>query len=314
MTAQVWIDQTRDMLLSGYVEELDLVIAPAITDGTSTTLSVQGLANGIAKGVVIEVGSELMYVTAVSGGSVSVIRGYAGSTASSTGHAVDSLVRVSPKFPTHRIIQALNDDLADLSTPEQGLFQMKTTSFTYNAGVDGYNLTGLSNESVQSIYSVTYADAGSEASEPEVMNWRLKRNRDTASFSSGMALILYTGAWPGQKVTVSYKSPLASITDASTARSATGLQSTAYDLPPLGAAMALMTTTPIRREFLDAEGTSRIADEVPAGAISASFRDLMGRRRARVQAESARLASMYPQIWQRSSTVRPTSQWSGYSS
>ena len=50
MTAQVWIDQTRDMLLSGYVEELDLVIAPAITDGTSTTLSVQGLANGIAKG------------------------------------------------------------------------------------------------------------------------------------------------------------------------------------------------------------------------------------------------------------------------
>ncbi len=41
-----------------------------------------------------------------------------------------------------------------------------------------------------------------------------------------------------------------------------------------------MTTTPIRREFLDAEGTSRLAEEVPAGAISASFRDLMGRRRA----------------------------------
>ena len=314
MTAQVWIDQTRDMLLSGYVEELDLVIAPAITDATSTTLSVQGLANGIAKGVVIEVGSELMYVTAVSGGSVSVIRGYAGSTASSTGHAVDSVVRVSPKFPTYRIIQSLNDDLADLSAPGQGLFQMKTTSFTYNAGVDGYNLTGLTSAEIDSIYSVTYADAGSEASEPDVSSWKLKRNRDTSAFASGLALVLYTGAWPGQKITVSYKAPFTSITDASTARSSVGLATTAYDLPPLGAAMALMTTTPIRREFLDAEGTSRMADEVPPGAISASFRDLMGRRRARVEAEASRLASQYPQMWTRNSAVRPTAQWSGYSS
>ena len=161
---------------------------------------------------------------------------------------------------------------------------------------------------------MTYADAGSAASEPEVSSWRLRRNRDTSSFSSGLALILYSGAWPGQTVTVSYKAPFTSITNAATARSATGLAATAYDLPPLGAAMALMTTTPIRREFLDAQGTSRMADEVPPGAISASFRDLMGRRRARVEAEAARLVSQYPQVWTRSSGMRPSNQWSGYSS
>jgi hypothetical protein len=312
MTAQIWIDSTRDMLLSGYVEELDLVTTAPTPATTGTTLVVQGIASSIVKGVVIEVNAELMYVTSVTSTTISVMRGYAGSTAAT--HTAGDVVRVSPKFPTHRIISSLNDDLADLSAPGQGLFQMKTTSFTYNAGVDGYDLTGLTSAEIDSIYSVTYADIGTEAAEPDVSSWRLRRNRDTASFSSGLALILYTGAWPGQKITVMYKSPFTSITDGTTARSAVGLATTAYDLPPLGAAMALMTTTPIRREFLDAEGTSRMADEVPPGAISASFRDLMGRRRARVEAEASRLVSQYPQLWTRNSAMRPTAQWSGFTS
>ena len=309
-TAQVWIDSTRDMLLSSYVEELDVLTA-AVTDTTVQTLTIQGTSSSIAKGVVFEVGTEMFYCTSVAGNTINVFRGYGGSTA--TTHADGDFLRVSPKFPTYRIIGSINDDLSDLSSPDNGLFQMKTTSFTYDGGVDGYNLAGLTSAEINSIYMVTYADVGSEATEPQVLSWTLRRNRDTATFPSGLALVLYTGAWPGQKVTVMYKSTLTPIVDGSTLLSTVGLETTAYDLPPLGAGMALMTTTPIRREFLDAEGTSRLAEEVPAGAISASFRDLMGRRRARVQAESARLISRYPQIWSRNSSVRPTSQWSGYS-
>ena len=310
MTAQIWIDSTRDMLLSGYVEELDIITGNVLVGDSE--IIVQGYASSIVKGVVIEINAELMYVLQVASTTISVLRGYGGSTAAA--HTENDIVRVSPKFPTHRIISSLNDDLADLSAPGQGLFQMKTTSFTYNAGVDGYDLTGLTSAEIDSIYSVTYADIGTEAAEPDVSSWRLRRNRDTASFSSGLALILYTGAWPGQKITVMYKSPFTSITDGTTARSTVGLATTAYDLPPLGAAMALMTTTPIRREFLDAQGTSRMADEVPPGAISASFRDLMGRRRARVEAEASRLVSQYPQLWTRNSAMRPTAQWSGFTS
>ena len=218
-------------------------------------------------------------------------------------------MRVSPKFPTHRIIDGLNHDLRDLSAPNSGLFQMKTTSFTYNAAIDGYDLAGLTSEEVQSIFSVTYALVGDEAREPEVISWKLRRNRDTASFSSCLALVLYGTAWPGKKVTVSYKAPFTSITNSSTALSTVGIPTTAYDLPPLGAAMALMTTRPIRREFLDAEGTSRLASEVPPGAISASFRDLMGRRQSRLQAESARLAAMYPQNLKENSITHPVGNW-----
>jgi len=301
MTAQGWIDQTRDMLLSGYVEEL-LQLASGV-DSSVTTLPVTGAANsGIVAGVVIEIDTEAMYVTAVSGTDVSVIRGYGGS--SPAVHTASDIVRISPKFPAYRIMDALNDDLRDLSTPDNGIFQMKTTSFTYNASQDGYNLSGLTNETVQSIYSVTYADPiPVEAREPEINSWKLKRNRDTTAFDSGMALVLYGPGWPGKKVTVSYKSPLTLVTSTSDAKSATGLQSTAYDLPPLGAALALMSTAPIRREFLDAQGMPRRAEEVPPGAISASLRDLRVRRETRLASEASRLASMYPHNWQRNASA-----------
>ena len=107
MTAQTWIDETRDMLLSGYVEEL-LVSAHEVTNATGTAFTISEAANsGIVKGIIIEINEELMYVTSVDGTTVNVIRGYGGSTASSTGHAVDSIVRVSPKFPTHELLMGL---------------------------------------------------------------------------------------------------------------------------------------------------------------------------------------------------------------
>jgi len=304
MTAQIWIDETRDMLLSGYVEDLDIITGDVGVADSS--IIVQGISASIVKGVVIELNAELMYVISVVSTTISVLRGYAGSTAAT--HTTSDIVRVSPKFPTHRIISSLNDDLSDISSPAHGMFQMRTTTFTYNGGVAGYNLD-TSGSVVDSIYEVTHAAVGVLANEPEIISWRLKRDRDTGSFASGNALILYDGAIPGRTVRVLYKSALTPITDGTTERSATGLPTTAYDLPPLGAAMALMTTRPIRREFLDAQGTSRMGEEVPPGAISASFRDLMGRRKARLEAETARLTAQYPQQWPRHSSVR-SHQWS----
>ena len=290
-TAQVWIDQTRNMLLSGYVEELLTLTTPPTTI-TDPQMTITGAStSGIVQGSIIEIDSELLYVTTTPTNTlVNTIRGYAGTTPAV--HLNNAIVRMSPKFPTHRIIESINDDLRDLSAPDSG-------------AVDGYNMlapdgtTLLTNEEVQSIYMVTFADVGIAATEPDVASWRLKRNRNTATFSSGLALILYGIAVPGRLITVNYKSPFIPITGALTLQADTGLQKTAYDLVPLGAAMALMTTTPIRREFLDAQGSSRRAEEVPPGAIAASFRDLMGRRRARLAAESSRLAAMYPQMYKR---------------
>lgn len=292
-TTQGWIDQTRDMLLSGYVEEL-LELETEV-DTAATTLTVTGANNsGIVVGVIIEIGLEAMYVSSVTGSQVSVFRGYGGSEPEA--HAVKSLVRVSPKFPSYRIFDALNDDLRDLSSPDNGIFQIKQFTTVYNVAKQGYNLKDLTNEEVQSIYSITYADPiVVEAREPAIRKWQLKRDRTTDTFSSGMALVLFEPAYPGKTLNVSYKSPLTPTTSTAFAKADTGLQSTAFDLPPLGAALTLMVTTPIRREFIDAQGSSRRAEEVPPGAISASMRDLRLHRELRLNAEAARLAAMYPQ-------------------
>ena len=298
-TAEAWVDETRDLLLSGYVEELLVMGASASNSDTQLTIT-EASDSGIVPGIIIEVDFEAMYVTKVTGTTVDVIRGYGNSEA--VAHDNLSIVRVSPKFPTYRILEALNNDIRDLSAPDNGIFQIKTFTTTYNASKQGYDLTedgvSLTNEAVQSIYAVSYTDPITvEAREPEIRKWALKRDRISTSFASGMALVLYEAAFPGKKINVSYKSPLTFITGAASSfnKSSTGLQATAYDLPPLGAALSLMTTAPIRREFLDAQGSSRRAEEVPPGAISASMRDLRARRDMRVAAEAARLATMYPQ-------------------
>ena len=136
MSTQIWVDEVRDMLLSGYVEDLDIITGNVLVGDSQ--IFVQGYASSIVKGVVIEVNAELMYVLQVTSTTIDVLRGYGGSTAAA--HTANDIVRVSPKFPTHRIVSSINDDLADISSPAHGMFQIRTTTFTYNGGVAGYDL------------------------------------------------------------------------------------------------------------------------------------------------------------------------------
>jgi hypothetical protein len=311
MTAQTWIDQTRDLLLTDYVEEL-ATLAAAL-DATETVVSFalpSSTPAGVVAGATIEVGTELMYVFSVASGAATVQRGYKGSEAST--HSIGDLVTVNPKFPAYQVLDALNHELRDLSSPQSGLFQIKTVDLTFNSSQDGYDLTGVTDD-VLSIYQVTYSDPGAENSEPVIEDYSFRRNRDTSSFASGYALIIHGDAWPGQGVRVQYKTGFDSLADSTSALSTTGLHTEAYDLPSLGAAVRLMSSRAIRREFLDEQGISREVQEVPPGAISASMRDLKELYDDRLNAEVARLHSKYPVFWMRSAAGKTqTNLYRGY--
>ena len=308
MTAQTWIDETKNLLLTDYVEECDTLGTNLNT--TETTVNFTHDTPGIVPGAIIEIGTELMYVFTVNASTndATVRRGFRGTTAAS--HTALDLVTVNPKFPAQLVLNAINDELADLSSPQNGLFQMKTVEFTYNIAQDGYNLTGVTDD-ILTIYQVTYTDDGSEDTEPVLPAWSLRRDRNTASFASGYALILHDDANSGQKVRVQYKTGFTALAATSTALSTVGLHSSAYDLPSLGAALRLMSTRPVRREFIDEQGSSRRAEEVPAGAISASMRDLRALRETRINAEAARLDQQYPTYWMRSGTKTQNSFYRG---
>ncbi len=292
MTAQTWIDRTRDLLLSGTVESLNRLDGAISAAGTAT-FAVEFAPGTITAGSIIEIGTELMYVTSVSGQNVTVMRGYASSTAASS-HADDSIIRSNPQYPAHMILDALNDDLNDLSA--KGLYQVKVATFTYSAATQGYNLAS----DVLAVHRVTFTDESANKSEPEVRRWSLRRNRDTSTFASGVALVLADTPTSGQAVRVEYKAPFATLSAVTTALTDTGLHTEAYDLPAIGAAMVLMTFKPIARESITMQAPIRRSEEVPSGAISASIRDLRFRRQERIEAEKARLSQLYPTQWLRS--------------
>ena len=292
MTAQTWIDRTRDLLLSGTVESLNRLDG-AISAADTATFAVEFSTGPITAGSIIEIGTELMYVTSVSGQNVTVMRGYASSAAADS-HIDDSIIRSNPQYPAHMILDALNDDLNDLSA--KGLYQVKTATFTYSAATQGYNLAS----DVLAVHRVTFTDESSDKSEPEVRRWSLRRNRDTSTFASGVALVLADTPTSGQTVRVEYKAPFATLSATTTALTDTGLHTEAYDLPPVGAAMVLMTFKPIARESITTQAPIRRSEEVPPGAISASIRDLRFRRQERIEAEKARLSQLYPTQWLRS--------------
>lgn len=310
MTAQSWIDETRDLLLTDYVEEQATLAGSLDASATLVSFALpSAVVPGVVPGATIEIGTELMYVFAVSAaGAATVRRGYKGSEAAA--HSAGDLVTVNPKFPAYQILDALNHELRDLSSPQHGLFQVKTVEVTFNAAQDGYDLTGVTDD-ILSVYQVTYSDPGAEASEPAITEFALRRNRNTSSFASGYGLILYSDAWPGETVRVLYKTGFTALTDSTTALSATGLHPEAYDLPVVGAALRLMSSRPIRREFLDEQGSSRRSEEVPAGAVSASMRDLRALRLERINAEATRLHGQYPTIWTRSGGRTQTSIYRG---
>ena len=308
MTAQTWIDETKNLLLTDYVEEYD-TLGTTLND-SETTVNFTHDTAGIVAGSIIEIGTELMYVFSmnVSTNNATVQRGFRGTTAAS--HSSGDLITVNPKFPAQLVLNAVNDELADLSSPQNGLYQMKTVEFTYNVAQDGYNLTDVTDD-ILSVYQVTYTDLGSENTEPVLPAWTLRRDRNTSSFASGYALVLHDDASSGQAVRVQYKTGFTVLAATSTALSTVGLHASAYDLPSLGAALRLMSTRPVRREFIDEQGSSRRADEVPAGAISASMRDLRALRDNRINAEAARLDQKYPLFWTRSGGKTQNSVYRG---
>ena len=140
-TAGQLIDRVVGELLAGTVEERNKIASPV--GASDTTLTVTYPVGGLREGTVFEVGTEQMYIWTANSSSktLTVERGFNGTTA--TTHDVGAITTVSPRFPRARVLDQLNADLADLSSPLNGLFQMKTVDISYNGSDRMVNLTGV---------------------------------------------------------------------------------------------------------------------------------------------------------------------------
>lgn len=289
--ASEWVEEARRHILGGYREELNRLDGAITNSQTSLTLKYDPVE--VAAGTVLSIDLERIRVWERSGKSLTVVeRGVDGTTQAS--HSDLAVIRVGSRFDDFAVLDAINDDLDDLSAPNNGLFKVATVDLTSSSSRRGYDLTGVSNMIGEPL-DVRWSLSGSTHHWPELRLWRYKSNLPTSDFPSGRALFLDQGVESGRTIRVFYRQPFTRLAALNTDVSTSGLPSTAYDLPPLGAAMRLVAFGEARRSFLDAQGDSRRAEEVPPGSITASSRGLAAVRQQRIEAERSRLYVEYPQ-------------------
>lgn len=293
-TADVIAECRNDYLMTG-ARDARNQLGAGVGDTTSTGFTFGYDLGPIDVGAKVCVDLEDCYVWAAVPGSktATVSRGDFGSTAST--HALGATVLVNPIVSDAQILRQVNSELQSLSSPANGLFQMKTVDVTYNASIDGYDLAGVTD--VISVYGLRYAEIGSQREYPwiDLGQWEHARSLDTTVFASGQAIFVRGHVDPGRKMRVWYKAPftpLATMTDDVT--TVTGLHAEAHDILPLGVAVILTAGREIRRNFTENQGDTRRAAEVPAGANLGANRGLMQQHAIRVREEAARLNALYP--------------------
>jgi hypothetical protein len=287
-TAGALINRVSRQLLSGTIEERNKLATTVTSSDTSIVMSYD-LA-GLRAGSVFEIDSELMYIWVAESGSktLTVERGYLGTTAAA--HTAGALAILNPRFPQQQLLDSFNQELDDLSSPSNGLFQVVTASVDYNGADRQVNLTSAT--TIIDLIDVRLRYLASDY--PVLRGVRLSRDLPTSDFASGFALTFDEVSMAGT-LRVRYKAPFVrASTTSSDIQSVCLMPINMEDIVEMGVMARMLAVREIKRNFIESQGDTRRSDEVPAGSISNSVTNILRIRRDRIIAEASKLARQYP--------------------
>ena len=287
-TASALLDRVNRQLLSGTVEERNKLATTVTSSDTSFVMSYD--LGGLRAGTVFEIDSELVYVWEATSGTkaVTVERGYMGTTAAA--HTAGAIVTLNPRFPKAQMLEALNQDIDDLSSPLNGLFRIVSVDLDYNGSDRQIDITGAT--SVLDLIDVRLRYLDSDY--PVIRMTRLQRDLPTSDFPSGYAIVFDESVMAGS-LRVRYKAPFTRVSSVSDSiQSVANVPVTMEDILELGVMSRMLSMREVKRNFIESQGDTRRSDEVPAGAMRDSFSNILRLRRDRIIAEAAKLARQYP--------------------
>ena len=287
-TAGALINRVSRQLLSGTIEERNKLAGNITSTDTSIALLYDLVS--LRAGNVFEIDSELFYIWEANAGTktLTVERGYLGTTAAA--HTIGALVSMNPRFPKQQLLDALNQDIDDLSSPLNGLFRVVSTTLDYNGSDRQVNLTGAT--SVIDLIDVRLRYLSSDY--PVMRRVRLSRGLPTSDFASGYAITFDEFSMAGT-LTVRYKAPFARATSVtSDIQSVCLIPETMEDILEYGVMSRMLATREVKRNFIESQGDTRRSEEVPSGAMSGSVANILRIRRDRIISEAAKLSRQYP--------------------
>lgn len=235
-----------------------------------------------------------VWVTDPSTKTVTVERGDGESVAAA--HTAGAVIQVNPEVSRFDVVQAVNEEIAELSSPARGLYQMLAIDLTYSAAVQGYDLAAVASTFLE-VYELRFKQTGSSKYWPNINDFDVSRSMATSEFASGSAIFLFAGGQSGQPIRVRYKAKftqLGTTDETQVVETVTGLSESGVNILPYGAAARLAAGRPYRRAAMDAQGDSRRAEEVSTNDSIVSVSGLLRQRDLAVAAEAARLAKQYP--------------------
>ena len=283
-------------LLAPYQRDIAIVLSSNYTAGGASLSYTDGTginAQSILPGCILSIDLELFYVLAApSGGTISVAPGYYGSTQAN--HTANALIYINRKFTNFETFQQINHVLDELGG--EGLYNLGTIEFVYNAVQQAYDLTDINTGAITgyiegvSLRYRTPLPSRKYGTIPS-MKWEVLPNMsDDANFPSGYCLILNDGGWPGQNMLFNFKQSFPHFVNwTDSAQTVALLPATANDLPPMGAMIRMVAPREVQRNQTQVQPDSRLAPEVPPGAVAASTNAVRANYQMRISEEKARL-------------------------
>lgn len=291
------IEKVLDYFLSGQKEEKNKLAATA--GAGATTISFQYELGAIRSGSEVEAGLEVYYVWEVdqAGKSATVEPGQRATITAI--HSTGTICRVNPKLTKRAIFDALNAEIRALSAPGSGLFCPMGLEFSYSSPISSYDLEDTGD--ILDVLSVTQEEIGATGDWHHIDGWRLDRKANSTDFPSGNALYLPAG-FPGRTVRVVYAAPFAAIDsindnlylDSEGNPKAGGIPPSMHDILVYGTLMRLGPVREIKRNFTEAQGDARRAQEVPPGSVANSYAEVRRIYNRRVNEEVGRLSRLFP--------------------
>ena len=279
--------------LQGYSLRQDRITWVATAGGISATdLNIKiGSADNLAKGIV-QIDNELIWVNSFDRQNLTLNvapgfgRGYMGTTPSP--HAENAQIILTPTFPITMIQQAINDSINSLYPK---LFQVASTTFTYNAAQIAY---GLPDDARDVLYGSWQTPGPSKEWLP-INRWRIDRMANVPAFNTTKTVNIYEKIVPGRTVQIYYSTIPSNLTnDSDDFAAVTGLPESSRDVVTLGAAYRLLSYIDTGRINLSSAEADLADTKLPSTAGASASKYIFALYQQRLQEESTKLQDRFP--------------------